>query len=360
VEKNGRPDSTQNPVAGAERGGCRRVRRKVTIYDVAREAGVSFGTVSRVLNGRPDVSEKTRQAVLESIRRLNYVSHPFARGLARRSTGLLGYVSGGARQAADRHALYALELQQGVLRGAGDAGYNVVILDPDDAHPKMIESFSRMVEGVVVRGAFRGELKGRLSPELPVVGINAPDVRPSVRADHESGAREAMEHLIRLGHRRIGLIPGTGPGTSPARRAREAAYRAVLAEHGIAYDPALHSDGVNINKPEQLHRALDGFLNLDEPPTALFVAGDLLALETMSFLAQRGLKVPDDISVVGSSDLPIGVLATPALTTVHIPLVKMGQRAVEMLVALIRDPRSVQDDETFTTHLVVRASTRAL
>lgn len=340
--------------AGRQAG--RASKPQVTIYDVARDAGVSFGTVSRVLNGRRDVSEKTRARVLESIQRLNYVSHPFARGLARRSTGLVGFVSGGARSSGDRHSYYALEMQQGVLRGAGDAGYNVVILDPENAHPKTIESFSRLVEGVIVRGNMPDVLKEQLDPKVPVVGINSPNVQPSVRVDHESGAREAVLHLVELGHRRIALVPGTGRGASSARLAREAAYRSVLDQCNLAYDPALHSDSIDINKPHKLHRVLDGFLSLDDPPTAIFVGGDTLALETINYLAERGIRVPGDISIVGSSDLPIGALALPSLSTVHIPLAKMAEQAAEMLAELIRDPSTAIADESFTTRLIVRGS----
>ena len=131
----------------------------------------------------------------------------------------------------------------------------------------------------------------------------------------------------------------------------------MLKEYGLAYDPALHSDPINLNRPEELYAALDRFYALDDPPTAIFIGGDLLALEAVAHLGERGIRVPDDVSIVGSSDLPIGALTSPKLSTVHIPLAKMAERATEMLLGLIENPGRVFADEWFTTHLIVRGST---
>ena len=335
----------------------RRPKREVTIYDVARDAGVSFGTVSRVLNGRKDVSPKTRAAVLESIRRLNYVQHPFARGLARNATGLIGFVSGGSRSSSDQHAYFVLELQRGILKGAGEYGYNVVIFDPDDYQAEAFGSFARLVEGLIIRGRVGKDFLEDVRVRFPIVGINNRDVKPNLSVDHHSGAEQAIEHLVQLGHRRIAMIPGAGAEQSPARVERESAYRSVLQRHGIEYDQELVSGVIGLNERAKLHATLDSFFRLSNRPTAIFVAGDLPALETMRYLTQRGFHVPRDVSVVGSTDLPISLLANPPLTTVHVPLEQIGGRAAALLKRMIEEPDEEVADELFTSHLVVREST---
>lgn len=186
-----------------------RPAHKVTIYDVARDAGVSFGTVSRVLNGRKDVSEKTRQAVLASIQRLNYVRNPLATGLARQSTGLIGFVSAEVEPSADRVIFYVQELQQGVLSAVRAHDHHVVLLDPLDCSGDRLNETARLVDGLVIRGRLpTGDIE-QVQAVLPVVAINDRSVTPHVAIDHYVGAKEALEHLVELGHRRIALMPGT-------------------------------------------------------------------------------------------------------------------------------------------------------
>lgn len=346
-----------------------RPAHKVTIYDVARDAGVSFGTVSRVLNGRKDVSEKTRQAVLASIQRLNYVRNPLATGLARQSTGLIGFVSAEVEPSADRVIFYVQELQQGVLSAVRAHDHHVVLLDPLDCSGDRLNETARLVDGLVIRGRLpTGDIE-QVQAVLPVVAINDRSVTPHVAIDHYVGAKEALEHLVELGHRRIALMPGTGRPSSAATQARVRAYHDALRVAGLPDDPQLVTESVGINNPYLLFQHLDALLALPDPPTAFVIGGDVLAIEAIGHFHRRGIRVPSDVSVIGSSDLPLARIVDPPLTTVHAPLREVGAKAAEMVAQVILQERAAEiapsarqrsaavSSAVYPTHLRLRGTT---
>jgi LacI family transcriptional regulator len=189
----------------------------------------------------------------------------------------------------------------------------------------------------------------------PVVAVDphtgGEDV-PTVDSDNRHGADMATEHLLQLGHRRIGFVSGRDDLESA--RLRELGFRDALARHGVELDPAL----VRCGQYEEAAAtdAAHQLLELPEPPTAVFAANDSSAIATMAVARSRGLSVPDQLSVIGFDDIPEGVMVEPALTTIHQPIQEMGERAIELLVQLLAGETPPVTHVTLRTHLVRRQS----
>lgn len=246
------------------------------------------------------------------------------------------------------------ELQRGVLDSAWRAGYQIVMLDPDISVAENASlGFAQFVEGAILGPSTPGDVVELFERHLPTVVINRPTSDLSINIDYVSGTREAVAHLVDLGHRRIAIIAGAGGAESAGQRLR--AYRATLAASGIPRDPALERGPVG--SVAELLQALKQFLSLNEPPTAFFIAADVLALEAIRFLNRRGLSVPDAASVVGFSDLPLAQMSERPLTTVRVPLQQIGYEAVQMLLGRISGKRDAPMGRLVPTQLVARGTT---
>lgn len=320
---------------------------KTTIEDIARLAEVGRGTVSRVLNNHPAVSDDTRARVLAVIEQLNYSPNFSARHMRTENSNLVGFVTDEVittPYAVDmiRGAQEAL-WQQGKMMLVVSAGY-----DSETTRSSIETLLERRVEGIVYAAMFhRGvELPAQLT-RVPVVLANcfATDHSlPSVVPDEFKGGYNATYALLERGHRRIGFINLGNPwdGRLPPLAAAEGrleGYRHALAERDIAYDPALvqytdQSPGHNYD----LTRAL---LQLPDPPTAFFCGNDRTAMGCYSALSSLGLRIPRDVAVVGFDNLAV-VAETmyPGLTTVQLPHYEMGKWAVEYLMSLQDQPVS--------------------
>jgi len=300
---------------------------RVTIREVAELAGVSIATVSRVLNGRGDVSDETRDLVTRVVRENGYTANRNARGLSVGRTGLVGvlvplvypaYFSAIVAGAAE--ALSELDLQIVLSPTGHEHDREVSVLDrlhgvTDGALIILPEESSEELERLL-DGGYRFVV---LDPLMPL------DERiPSVSAAHTSGADQAMRHLLELGHRRIAQI--TGPRGWLATEDRRRGYGAALAAAGILADPELEVEA----EPEidSGRTAAAHLLDLPEPPTAIFAFNDNIAIGTLQAARARGLRVPEDVSVVGFDDVEHATIVTPPLTTVRQPLAEMGRTAV--------------------------------
>ncbi|MEW2472198.1 LacI family DNA-binding transcriptional regulator [Micromonospora gifhornensis] len=330
-----------------------RETRKVTISVIADLAGVSVPTVSRVINGRSDVAPQTRQRVEELLARHGYRRRPPS---MRASSGLVDLVFN------DLDSPWAVEIIRGVEDVAHGAGVGTVVSAihrQNTSAEQWLDGMRRRgTEGVIfvtsmVEAPLQAELR-RL--DVPVVIVDADGLpaqeAPTIGAANWAGGLRATEYLIGLGHRRIGFI--AGPPQLMCSRARMDGYRAALEAAGIAFDEALVCPG------DFYHEA--GFvgggrlLGLADPPTAIFASSDQMALGVYEAVRRRGLRIPDDISVVGFDDLPEVRWCSPPLTTVRQPLSEMGMLAARTVLRLAKGERVESPRVELATELVIRDS----
>jgi LacI family transcriptional regulator len=331
-------------------------QRRVTIARIAEEAGVSVPTVSKVINGRADVAATTRQRVERLLH-----EHGYRRRTTQSDgrTGLIDVVF------AELESPWAMELIRGAEAAAGRGGGGVVVsvlhTRSGPGRSWLDHIAARRTDGVILVGARltsrqHGQLAARGIPFVVVdpEGEPPPDVA-SVGATNWNGGLSATRHLIELGHRRIGTI--AGPPHMLCSRARIDGYRAALETAHLPVDPALIRPGdflVDAGREQA-----EALLSMPDPPTAIFAGCDMQAFGVFEVARRRGLRVPEDLSVVGFDDLPLARSAWPPLTTVRQPLMEMAGMATRMVLALGRgeapDTRRVE----LATDLVVRDSTGA-
>jgi LacI family transcriptional regulator len=322
------------------------------IADVAAAAGVSVPTVSKVLNGRSHVSDATRARVRKALEDLDYTK----RNVPAAQPGLLQLVVN------NFDSPWILETMEGVEAAASRLGFAIAYTRADHATAeswrKLRESSANRLAGVVLLAPRSGSrlVTTLRSLNIPAVAID-PEVSeglaiPSVSPASFSGALAAVGHVLGLGHRRIGII--TGRGHSPGHGlARYAAYVAALHEAGLPVLPELVRDGdFSIESGLRLGGDL---LDLPEPPTAIVTGSDLQALGVMNAAAQRSLKIPADLSIVGFDDIAQAALMSPPLTTVRQPLAQLASMAVGILTE--QQGPAVPAALEVATELVIRGTT---
>jgi LacI family transcriptional regulator len=309
-----------------------------TIRDVARESGVSVATVSYVLNDGPrPVRPETRDRVLAAMRRLDYHPSALARGMVRHRLHTLGVLFGGMESAIVSNPYAALVLT-GAIEAAAGLGYNVTLFTQPwvDARRSAPAFRDRRTDGVLVVAPFADSdmVPGLAGLGIPLVVVSSPSDAhgvPWVDTDNRAGGRMAGEHLIALGHRRIAYLGGYTAHAAVGER--RAGLQDALAAAGLALPPEYASAGTYDN-PDVTARA-HALLSLPEPPTAVFVGNDIMALRVMEVARQRGFSVPGDLSIVGFDDIAAAAVSEPPLTTVRQPLAAIGGRAARLLVAQV-------------------------
>lgn len=308
--------------------------KSATVVDIAKRAGVSIATVSRVLNGSAHpVRPATREKVLAAARELDYEPSDPARSLVRRVTRTIGLVI------PDITNPYYPELVRGVEDTARQRGYAVVLTNTD-REPDRVAAAVRVlrqkrVDGLIFAGggaqpqAKFHELE-RL--DAPVVTIGRHQLPfPSVRIDNRRAAREAVAHLIDCGRTRVACL--AGPAHLTSVRDRVKGYREALQARGLARVPALLRYGDF--GPESGYREARALLQSDVPPDAIFALNDWMAIGVLAAVADFGLRAPENVSVVGFDDVPLASYLRPSLTTVHVPAYEIGQAATGLLLASI-------------------------
>lgn len=317
---------------------------RITIADVAREAGVSPGTVSRVLNPRPHqnvkISEATRQEVTAAAKRLGYQTNPFASALRTQRTGVIGAI---IRDINDPFlSLMARELQriaheQGVELLMGHAEYDL------ETVRRQLKFMRNWFDGLLIIGDMPGDqavfddLRESRTPYVAVAcGTKA--VTPFVNIDEEHGTRLGLEYLYALGHRRIGFIGNTNHA---GIHERWTAFRCFVDEKSLTW-----VDGYLQSCPYTRSASISAvqrLLSLPKPPTAIFCTSDLQALGAMSGAWQIGWRVPEAVSIMGFDDIEEASDTFPALTTIRQPVGDMAHEAMSMLMSLIQDPSRAED-----------------
>lgn len=318
-----------------------------TIYDVARRAGVSPKTVSRVLNSDGPVGEKTREAVEAAMRELGYVRSNAARMMRAQKSGIIGLITGAIstkNQPSTQQGLPDLYIVQGIQRALESSGMTVMIADTagrNDRVPHLIDTFlSHRVEGLIYVAEYHQEVNlTQLPDDTPLVLANCFDARgtPAVVPDDRRLQRDLVRRLIAAGHRRIAYL-SLRPDMV-AGRLRPQGYREALEEAGLPFDPALLQH-VDFDQPEigpqLLWDTIDRILQLDQPPSVLCCGNDQMAMMVYGILRSMGRKVPDEIGVAGFDNYrAIAETLYPPLTTVDLPYNAIGVRAGERLMQLI-------------------------
>jgi LacI family transcriptional regulator len=331
--------------------------RRSTIREVALHAGVSHQTVSRVINNSPDVSEATRALVMRAISELDYHPNAQAVGLSRNRAGIVGVVVDSIT------APFFSAILDGALRALRSRGLLLLLATVDDASQiDAIETLqrSRQIDGLVIVLPLASSLnRARFAvSRVPTVHVDLQydiDVH-GISVDNFQGAWIATEHLLQLGHRRIGFI--SGRHDIPVGQMRLDGYWAALGAYDVPPDDALVVPG-DFSFTSGVH-GMERLLALDEPPTAVFACDDQMAFGAVHTLRRSGLDVPRDCSVVGFDDTFDAAQFYPPLTTVRQPLREMGELAVEQVCRLIDGKPLDQPRVTLATTLVARESTAAL
>jgi DNA-binding LacI/PurR family transcriptional regulator len=338
-------------------------KKRATIKDVAAEAGVSYQTVSRVINDQSGVTPQTRSRVEQAIEALGYRPNLAARSLPRHRSNIIGLIIpyNADYLFRDPHLLAQIS---GIDAEANAHGYNVLLSTAGNAGTGL-EAYERFVRNQVADGALVIETAS-LTPGAALLGrhnypwvalgyIEDPTGQAfAVHADDHDGAAKVTRHLLERGHRRIGIINGPSTGAVSAMAQRLSGHTKTLAEAGLAFDPALMVYG-DYTRPSG-QAATEHLLSLAEPPTAIFAFNDRMAMGAVWALAAAGLRVPEDVAVVGFDDIPTTSDFTPPLTTVRQPSKQIGQVAARLLFKLI-DGEPVDSSELILpAELVIRAS----
>ncbi|OYD09003.1 catabolite control protein A [Paludifilum halophilum] len=313
-------------------------KETITIYDVAREAGVSMATVSRVVNGNPNVKPVTRKKVLETIRNMGYRPNAVARGLASKKTTTVGVVI------PDISSAFFAELTRGIEDIANMYHYNIILCNSDlkkEKELRLIETLlEKQVDGLLFLGGevtdeHRDIFAGSSVPIVLAATYDDEDEsRPYVTIDQVQAAKDATSVLIEEGHDKIGLIGG--PLTDPILGyPRYQGYKEALEEKGLP----LREEWVRLGD-YRYHSGLQSAKELltgDEAPTALFVINDEMAVGAIHAAQDLGKKVPDDVSVIGFDNIPLADQVRPLLSTVAVPMYDIGAVAMRLLTKYMND-----------------------
>ncbi|WP_283153461.1 LacI family DNA-binding transcriptional regulator [Guptibacillus hwajinpoensis] len=322
--------------------------------DVAKLANVSTATVSRVIQNPDAVKEKTRMKVLQAIEELNYQPNVLARYFRRTETKTILVMVPSIENNVFPQMIAGIDLI------AHQSGYKVLLgntyQDPDKAYSYLEELKQKQVDGVILLTTrLDNNVITDIADKYPVVltsdfisGLNV----PTVAIDNISSARNAVEHLLQHGHQRVGMI--TGPLDISLSRDRLKGYRQALLEHGIGVDGVLIQEGDH--KYDSGYHQMNKFLALENPPTAIFAANDSMAMGAVKAVKAHGLRVPEDIGVVGFDNIQFSDIFEPSLTTVAQPFMEMGERSMELLLKQINGETLTKKQHVLDTRLIIRDS----
>ncbi|TWE05056.1 LacI family transcriptional regulator [Neobacillus bataviensis] len=330
----------------------------VRIADVAKMANVSTATVSRVISNAGTVKKETAEKVLEAIKKLNYHPNMLARQLRRSETKTILVV------VPDITNTFFSAVLRGIESVAIENGYQVLLGDArNDVESET--SFltilgQKKADGLILLTARTDQkILEDLSQDYPVVlacEYYEGSKLPTVSIDNVSSARKATEYLISLNHKRIGHI--SGPLNIVVGRDRCRGFHQAMAQHGLSVDPSFVQEGEF--SFESGFNLMMKFLSLENPPTALFAGNDEMAMGAIKAAKSKGLRVPEDLSVVGFDDIQFASIFEPALTTVAQPTFDMGQKAMRLLLKLIKDEEIEKDQFILPDQLIVRESCKEL
>lgn len=328
----------------------------VTIQDISQRLGLSVSTVSKALNQRADVSDETRERVRAVAQELRYHPSAAARNLRRQCTDKIGFI---LPDAVSLTADYISELITGAAMAGEESGKNLIVYMSKGNHLDELTRIcrSREVDGLLLRGMpdFRESAALLQAEGLPFVvfGRRVDDPTVSfIAPDNVISSMTLTRHLIERGHTRIGFT--TRPALAEVSSDRLAGYREALREAGIPFDPDLVVEtAIELGSA---YRAMETLLDLPKPPTAVFGIHDLVAIDLLRAAKDRGLRVPEDVAVVGHDGVHATLVTDPPLTVMRQPLLELGKQAVEMLLTLVENADAPPIRRFVPVQLIVRAS----
>lgn len=335
----------------------------VTSAEVAKRAGVSRATVSLVLSGNPRarISPITRERVLEAARELNYLPNAAAQSLVGRRARTIALVLARGPGHIGSDAFLSQVLDK-LTQAAKERGFRLildVVPDLEDSAAYLALVHSRAIDGILLSGPrFNDQaleaLRDQGFPTVLMGQLPGSDV-PSVDIDNRAAAKQAVSYLASLGYERIACITNA-PLSFTAAEQRLEGYRQALLEAHLPIDPSFVRQGDFT--PESGHQQMVSLLSLPQPPRAVFVASDVVALGAMGAIREAGLRIPEDIAVMGFDDIPFSRYTNPPLTTVHLPVAELAQQACSLLLDLIVDTHRPRTQIVLETENVVRDSCR--
>lgn len=328
----------------------------LTIKDVAKIAGVSAATVSRVMNGTKPVNPETQQKVLQAIEKTGFKRNAAARSLVVRKSNLLGVLI------PDISNIYFVDLIKGIDAESHYYGYNIIVTDFSCDEQREIESLNLLLEKGVDGIIFTAHNTVKKSMEdiinnsgIPFVSLNRVYKNAmSIRVDNYKESYDAVMYLIGLGHRHIGFISGSFEDTASGIE-RLKGYRQALTDGGIQYSNSLVCEGDYTYKSG--YNAAEKLLISNKGISAMFAANDEMAFGAMALIEDKGMKVPQDISLIGFDDISYSSYIRPRLTTVHQPIYEIGELAAKMLIKYVNKEKIEENDVVLKGGIVVRDST---
>jgi LacI family transcriptional regulator len=326
-----------------------------TIREVAQKSGVSSATVSHVINGSRYVSEEVQARVRAVMTEIGYQPNALARSLRRGESYTLGLIL------PDSGNPFFAEIARSIEAAAFDSGYNIILCNTEENRNReslYVEVLrNKQVDGIifVATGDQTDAIPQFLRSELPVVLVDRhlPAIQSDeVMLDNHQGGYLAAQHLISLGHRRIGCI--AGPSTVTPSTQRVTGYKSALADHGLPVDEALIMRGdFHPGSGWTVTRTL---LNVPDPPTAIFACNDMMAIGALRAASECGRRVPADLAIVGFDNIELAAYTTPPLTTIGQPIQNMGRIAAKLIIERIKDRTLPPRCETLPAALVIRDS----
>lgn len=336
------------------------MKNTVRLIDVAKRAGVSVGTASRVINHHPAVRDDKRRRVLEAIEEMGYQINDVARSLKANSTKTIGVLIPDI----------ANEFYADVVRGMEDVargrGYSYILSSTDSNTEKELRSMmvmrEKQVDGIVMMShtvapsLLQYIEENRLSVVLVASGVET-SAMATVSIDNKQAARDAVNYLISLGHKRIAMIGGPVSDLSGGV-ARLEGYRQVMREHGLPIPQEYEQIGMEYTYQTGYDK-MELLLQMEEPPSAVFVAGDYMAIGAIKAIHGHGISIPAEIAVMGFDNLAVSQYCSPSLTTVNQPRYQMGQEAMQLLFQCIEEDGAEKRNIVLPHEIIRRQSTEA-
>jgi len=333
--------------------------KRSTISEVAKLAGVSRATVSKVFNNDEKISKKTRDKVLEIAKKLNYQPSAIARSLRNKKSKAIGLMLPNITNP------FFPQVVRGVEEVALENNYVVIFCSFEEQFQKESQYFqlldNRWIDGIIFSGVTGDKeekeyIQNIQKRGIPIVFIDRGiegHFSNLVAIDNEEATFKGTRYLLELGHKRIGFV--NGPGEVKLFAKRLEGYKRALQESGLEFDKDLVVEGKQ--NPGVAEQAVKQFLSQKKPPTAIFATSDLVAIALLREVQNRGLGVPEDISIMGFDNVPLASLTSPSLTTVAQPIYKMGVEATKLLIDHIEKKETTKRKIILDTELVIREST---
>ncbi|WP_270182702.1 LacI family DNA-binding transcriptional regulator [Alkalihalobacillus sp. CinArs1] len=330
----------------------------ITIYDLAKKTGFSYTTVSKALNNYPDVSQKTRQAILQTAADMGYLPNAHAQSLSTKKSWTIGVMFSEANEVGMKHPFFSAVIES-FRKHAEKEGYDLILASRNlrNRDTSYLEHFLyRGVDGIVVISSDPNDeqVQEMINNHIPIVVIDMTNENCSViLSDDLSGGKLAINYLHSLGHTKIAHI--SGDPTIHAGKERIEGYKKAMSQLGLPVpDHYLVNGGLFSIKEGS--EAMSKLLDLPDPPTAVFVAGDHMAIGAMELAKSRGVRIPEDVSIVGYDDIEMASYVTPKLTTIRQDTDVLGVRAAQILIKQMIQKKKIVTEEIIPVQLIERES----